>query len=166
MTVNTYTMDRWKQRHSLNLDTRAGLSYLSKIFNSGSSNVIHSKSSISKNDVSNVNGNGNTRHYAGLQPLSPCWEMSDSFTHCKPASPMFTDEDTDQIATAWLRLKTPGSTGGSKRPYSICGPIMRSHSSTNYSKPSPSQIYRNDPNDNHLVKLGMKRYPLVYRCRY
>ena len=126
-------MDRWKQRHSLNLDNRSGLNYLSKIFGHGNNHA-------SSKDVSNLhfnasaNGKVKNRHYAGLQPLSPCWELSDSFSHSN-TSTIGENEKPMQVSNRReinFKADTP------KRPFSICGPIPGSHY-PNYSIPSPSQ---------------------------
>ena len=150
-------MDRWKQRNSLNLDTRAGLHYLGKIFGAGSNSVVTKDSNFSK-DVS-LNGNNKNRHYAGLQPLSPCWELSDSFSHSKPTS-KGTKEEADQVAK--LRTKVPGA-NTPKRPFSISGPIMRSHYA-NYSILSPSQSRTNESFIPPFVQLRKKQNHLQNRC--
>ena len=123
-------MDRWKQRNSLNFDTRLGMNYLSKLFGAGNSNVTFRNSVVSSEEVS-ANNNGKNRHYAGLQPLSPCWELSDSFAHSRSAS-NGPKKESNQVAK--LRMKNYNERTP-KRPYSICGPITPSHFSNHSLSP-------------------------------
>ena len=142
-------MDRWKQRHSLNLDNRSGLNYLSKIFGQGNNHA-------SSKDVSNLhfnasaNGRVKNRHYAGLQPLSPCWELSDSFSHSN-TSTIRENEEPIQVSNS-REINFKGDTP--KRPFSICGPIPGSHY-PNYSIPSPSQTQNSEYQP--TVKLRQKK---------
>ena len=151
-------MERWKQRNSLNLDTRAGLYYLGRIFSTGGNHA--NNKDVIHTDHLTVNGNSRNSHYAGLQPLSPCWELSDSFTHSKSVS-QETSEEKDQITK--LRTKNPRS-ATPKRPYSICGPISESHR-RNFSVPSPAQVEGN-VNLSLLVQLRKKTNYPQKRCFY
>ena len=150
-------MERWKQRNSLNLDTRAGISYLSKIFGAGNHNVTP-KDSIFQSE-SHVGNPTKPRHYAGLQPLSPCWELSDSFTHSQATSKVSKEERHQgaRMRQKYYQENTP------KRPYSICGPITSSHY-PNFSVPSPSQAKNKDFLITPLVQLRQKKGNLQYRC--
>ena len=125
-------MERWKQRNSLNLDSRFGMNYIGKLFGSGNSNANSKSSSI--NGEGAFNSPGKHRHYAGLQPLSPCWELSDSFSHSRATS---SSPKTNAKHVAKLRPKN-SQINSPRRPYSICGPVSVSQY-TNYSVPSPSQ---------------------------
>ena len=150
-------MERWKQRNSLNLDTRLGMNYLSKIFGAGQSNVISKNSVVSHEH--NANNNGKNRHYAGLQPLSPCWELSDSFTHSGVSSSRPTKE-SNQFAR--LRIKTHNESTP-KRPYSICGPVTPSqypHHARPPSSPAQTEEFFITP----LVNLRQKQRHLQSRC--
>ena len=150
-------MDRWKQRNSLNLDTKARLYYLGRIFGAGSNSVINKDPNI--NEEVAVNGTNKNRHYAGLQPLSPCWELSDSFSHSKgPHNGR--KEEPDRIGK--LRMKTPRESKP-KRPFSISGPIMTPHYS-NQSIPSPSQSQTREAFIPSFVQLRKKQNHLQYRC--
>ena len=149
-------MERWKQRNSLNLDTKFGKNYIAKLFGSGSSNS-HSKSS-SFNGEGAFNNNNKHRHYAGLQPLSPCWELSDSFSHSRATSSS-PKNNSNQIAK--LRSKNY-QTNTPRRPYSICGPITSSQYA-NYSVPSPSQTYAKEFSITPLVELRKKKSLLQNR---
>ena len=151
-------MDRWKQRNSLNLDTRLGMNYLSKIFGTGNSNATFRNSVVSSEEV-NTNNNGKNRHYAGLQPLSPCWELSDSFSHSRSAS-NGPRKESNQIAK--LRMKNYKESTP-KRPYSICGPVTPSHYPNN-SIPSLSQAQTDEFFITPLVQLRQKQRHLQTRC--
>ena len=143
-------MERWKQRNSLNLDTKFGKNYLGKLFGAGSNNP-NSKSSFINGEGA-FNNNNKNRHYTGLQPLSPCWELSDSFSHSRATSSS-PKNNSNQIAT-WRSENCQPSTP--RRPYSICGPITTSHYA-NYSVPPPSQTNAKEFHITPLVELRKKK---------
>ena len=143
-------MERWKQRNSLNLDTRFGINYLGKLFGSGSSSGNSKESSI--NGEGAFSNPTKYRHYAGLQPLSPCWELSDSFSHSRATS---SSPNNNSNRVAKLRSKNFETTTP-KRPYSICGPIS-TYQYPNCSVPSPSQTNRKDFQITPIVELSEKK---------
>jgi hypothetical protein len=147
-------MDRWKQRNSLNLDTRLGMNYLSKIFGAGNSNVAFRNSVVVSGEEFLTSHNGKNRHYAGLQPLSPCWELSDSFSHSRAAS-NGPRKESNQVAK--LRLKNHKESPP-KRPYSICGPVTPSHY-PNHLIPAHDEFFITP-----LVQLRQKQRHIQTRC--
>ena len=143
-------MERWKQRNSLNLDSRFGINYIGKLFGSGNSNANSKGSSVREEGA--FDNLSKHRHYAGLQPLSPCWELSDSFSHSRAtsSSPNNNSNRVPKLRSKNYQINTP------RRPYSICGPVSTSQYE-NYSVPSPSQTHSKEFQIAPLIELNEKK---------